>query len=191
MRSDERIKIYSKDLLELLVDDSFRGEYRGKLAFQHADVPYGYFKDDPADILWGQRLVHLVATASKDLATEDGTLVIKMGDAHYDTWRRAMEQAGWFVERDRITLIQQVPWMKRKAYFSRSGDGVNAVHFWMVCHRQRRVYYLAPKPFGTVRVCACTFFVFVFVFFVFLFFFVYYSYCYFSDYPDSKTVSLH
>jgi hypothetical protein len=158
------MKIFTKDLQELLTDDGFRNEHRGTLQLQHADIPYGYFQNDPADIPWGPNLIALVATASYDLATRNGTMVIKMGDGNYDMWRTAMQQAGWFVERDRVVLLQKVPWMKRKAWTSRSYDGVNAVHFWMICHKIKRDFVQSPKPFGT-SVCVCVVFIFIFHFF--------------------------
>ena len=138
----------------MLNDKAFREQYRGKLAFQHADIPFGYFKNDAADIRWSKSLLTLVATASMDLATDDGTFVIKMGDRDAGKWRRAFQQAGWFVERDRVVLLQTVPWMKRKAYTTKGYDGVQACHHWMICHKKKRDFYLAPKAFGT-RVFVC------------------------------------
>ena len=147
LRSDERISITTKDINELLVDPDFRDKYRNKIQFIHADVPYGYYQQDPADVRWDKTTVTLVATAGMDLCTDNGTLLIKMGDLDAELWRNTLTQAGWFVERDRVVLCQKAPWMKKKSFLSHAPT-VNAVHFWLVAHKQRRDYYVASKPFG-------------------------------------------
>jgi hypothetical protein len=148
--SDERVSISTRDIVELLQDTNWRDTYRNKFGFQCADIPYGYFKNDIADIPWAQNVVDLVCIGSKDCATETGTLVIKLGDLGHEQWRTAMVQAGWYVERDRITLIQKPPWMRKKAFLTRSPDGVNPVHYWLVAHAKPRDYYQPSKPFGMV-----------------------------------------
>ena len=155
-----------KDITELLLDKEFRTKYRKKLGFIFADIPFGYFSEDPADVPWKQATVNLFATSTMDLATPTSTLLIKMGDRDYDMWRTTLEQAGWSVERDRRVLLQTPPWMQRKAYTS-FADCVNAVHFWLIVHVDKRDYYLSQKPFG--RACF-GFFSFIFLSFCFLFF---------------------
>jgi hypothetical protein len=79
--SNERIKFYSKDISELLAENSeFRTLYKKKIGLLHADIPFGYFAQDPADIPYLQSQVTLIAVASKDLLTETGTVVLNMCD---------------------------------------------------------------------------------------------------------------
>ena len=145
--SDDRITVRTSDVNELLIDKEFREEYRGKIGLIHADIPFGYFKNDHADVPWTQAVATLVATATKDLCTDSGTLLLKMSDHDADMWRTSLQQAGWFVKRDRVVLCQAAPWMRRKAFLSHA-ECVNPFHFWMIAHAHPRDYYEASKPFG-------------------------------------------
>jgi hypothetical protein len=147
LRSDERITITKKDINELLKDPAWREKSQKKYGFMHADIPYGYYPQDPADVRWDKDTVTLVATAGYDICTDDGTLLIKMGDLDHELWRSTLIQAGWFVERDRLVLCQKAPWMRKKQFLSHAPT-VNAVHFWLVAHKQRQKYYVSPRPFG-------------------------------------------
>jgi hypothetical protein len=149
--SDERITSFGKDLNELLVDEKFRTEYKGRIGFFHADVPFGYFPTDPADKQWTQDTVTRVATACFELGDEVANFLIKMCDRDGEMWRATLIAAGWTVARDRYVLLQGPMWMRRKAFLSQSLDGVNPVHYWMHAYKQTPgvAQYCAERPFGT------------------------------------------
>jgi hypothetical protein len=134
---------------ELCLDSIFRKKHHNQFGFMLADIPYGYFKNVGHDNVLSQEVVTLLCTAAFDLGTTGtpATFVIKMGDRGPDMWRTTLEQAGWYVERDRVILLQKAPWVKSKAAQSHTGK-VNPAHYWMIAHKSPNGYFENPKPFG-------------------------------------------
>jgi hypothetical protein len=142
--------LYSTDLAALLTDQTFLAKFKNRFGFWYGDIPFGYFPDDPADKVWSDSLMTTVATASFACTTETATFVVRMGDRGGEKWREVLEQAGWYVRRDRVMLINSPPWMKRKAFISMSPSGVNATVFWIVAHKNKRAFFESRTPFGTL-----------------------------------------
>ena len=148
MRSYERIEIQKRDVNTLLLDEEFLVKYKGKVGCFHADIPYGYWPKDPTDVRWTQATVTTVATAMYRLCHTTGTVVIKMADRDHNVWRTALEQAGFYVERDRRHLLHRLALVRKKSYLSHAAT-VNALHYWLIAHKASgNNYYVHPKPFG-------------------------------------------
>ena len=147
LRSDERIKVHTKDLNLLISDLDFMSENEGKVGFVHLDIPFGYF-NNKADIPFDVHTVSRIAAATLSLCNDAGTLLIKMGDMDHALWRTALAQAGWHVERDRKHLIMAQAAMRKKSFLSHAAT-VNATHQWLIAHKSPGdAYYQHPKPFG-------------------------------------------
>ena len=113
------------------------------------DVPFGYFKNDPADTVFSQAVVTTICTGAHAVLGEGGTFIIKMGDANADMWRESLTQAGFTVRRDRTVIIGRPPFVKVKGFLG-SGRPVCVGWFHMTAHKGKlENQYENPVQYGT------------------------------------------
>ena len=113
------------------------------------DVPFGYFKNDPADIVFSQAVVTTICTGAHAVLDEGGTFIIKMGDANADMWRESLTQAGFTVRRDRTVIIGRPPFVKVTGFHGSSRQ-VGLQWFHMTARKgKQEEQYVNPVTFGT------------------------------------------
>ena len=71
-----------------------------------------------------------------------------LGEWDHDTWRNALTQAGFYVQRHKLTVLEHPLWMKKKGYLSHCHT-VQGVLTHIIIASKSRNGFRAKDPFGT------------------------------------------
>jgi hypothetical protein len=137
--------VHAKDILQLLFEKEFLERHKGAIDFIYADIPYGFWKNDPTDTRWTSDQVQSICIGAYACTSTRGSFGIRLSVNEHDMWRKHMLAAGFHVDRDPYLLLQQPPWMKRKAFFMH-GEKVNAAHYWLIAHKS--LDFFEARPYG-------------------------------------------
>jgi hypothetical protein len=142
--------IRCSDCLSVLRDEGFLANHARGIDLFFGDVPFGYFKDDPNDIIFDEKSRDTICSAAYRVLSDTGVVALRMNLGQIHDWTTSLKRAGLLVQRDPLVLIEQETWVKTKTYV-RYGVPVNPLHYVLIgFKRPDRQHYEALDRFGTL-----------------------------------------
>jgi len=144
-----RADIRCVDCKVLLQDEEFLKNNTKGIDLFFGDVPFGYFKMDPNDIIFDELQRDTICEAAYKVLSDTGVVVLRMNLDQIHNWKVSLGRAGLLVQRDPVAFVQQEQWVKTKTYV-RWGKPVNPIHYAVIAFKGTgRDHYEAKDRFGT------------------------------------------